>query len=69
MVLLGGIHALAGAAVGAAIYKLLDTIVTLYTVYWQAVLGAILALLVLAFPHGLLGVLHARRGRRRSGRD
>jgi branched-chain amino acid transport system permease protein len=68
MILLGGIHSLAGAAVGAAIYKVLDTIVTLYTAYWQAVLGGILAFLVLAFPHGLLGVLEARWRRGRAGR-
>ena len=61
MVLLGGVHAFAGAPVGAATYKLLDTVVTRYTEYWQLVLGTILALLVLAFPRGILGVLPERR--------
>jgi branched-chain amino acid transport system permease protein len=60
MVLLGGIDALAGAPLGAAIYKLLDTVVTRYTEYWQLVLGGILVVLVLAFPRGLLGLLAER---------
>jgi branched-chain amino acid transport system permease protein len=60
MVLLGGIDALAGAPLGAAIFKLLDTVVTRYTEYWQLVLGGILVVLVLAFPRGLLGLLAER---------
>jgi branched-chain amino acid transport system permease protein len=60
MVLLGGIQAFAGAPVGAAVYKVLDTVVTQYTAYWQFVLGAILVLVVLAFPRGILGALRAR---------
>src|SRR5262245_25708131 len=61
MVLLGGVQAYAGAPVGAATYKLLDTVVTRYTQYWQLVLGAVLIALVLAFPRGILGVLGERR--------
>ncbi|HET7341505.1 MAG TPA: ABC transporter permease, partial [Methylomirabilota bacterium] len=53
MVLLGGVGSLAGAPIGAAVYTLLDTIVSTYTEYWQLVLGAILIVLVLAFPRGL----------------
>src|SRR5438128_2163075 len=60
MVLLGGVQALAGAPVGAAVYKLLDTVATKYTEYWQLVLGAILILLVLVFPRGILGVVGDR---------
>jgi branched-chain amino acid transport system permease protein len=60
MVLLGGLHAFAGAPVGAAVYKILDTVVTQYTVYWQLVLGAILVVVVLAFPRGILGALRSR---------
>ncbi|MBI1847054.1 MAG: ABC transporter permease [Candidatus Rokubacteria bacterium] len=61
MVLLGGVQAFAGAAVGAAIYKVLDTVVTWYTDYWQLVIGLILVTLVVAFPRGVLGVLAERR--------
>jgi len=68
MVLLGGIHTLAGGPVGAAVYTVLDTVITKYTDYWQAVLGGILVLLVIVFPHGLVGVLHDRPAWRRAGR-
>jgi branched-chain amino acid transport system permease protein len=54
--------------VGAAVYTVLDTIITKYTDYWQAVLGGILVLLVILFPHGLLGVLPDRPAWRRAGR-
>lgn len=57
MTLLGGVQALAGAPLGAAVYKILDTVVTRYTEYWQLVLGGILILLVLAFPRGIVGLI------------
>jgi branched-chain amino acid transport system permease protein len=60
MVLLGGVHSAAGAPLGAAVYKVLDTVITRYTEYWQLVLGVILMVLVLAFPRGILGVVGAR---------
>jgi branched-chain amino acid transport system permease protein len=60
MVLLGGVGSAGGPAVGAVAYKLLDTMLTRYTEYWQLVLGAILVLLVTAFPRGILGVLGGR---------
>ena len=59
MVLLGGVGSPAGPLIGAAVYKLLDTVITRYTDYWQIVLGGILMVLVLAFPRGHRG--HARR--------
>ncbi|HEY3066004.1 MAG TPA: ABC transporter permease [Methylomirabilota bacterium] len=61
MVLLGGVQTLAGAPLGAAVFKTLDTLVTQYTQYWQLVLGAILMVLVVAFPRGILGVMGPRR--------
>jgi branched-chain amino acid transport system permease protein len=61
MVLLGGVGSPSGPLLGAAIYKLLDTVITRYTDYWQLVLGTILVVLVLAFPRGIAGVLD--RGR------
>ena len=63
MVLLGGLHTIAGAPLGAAIYKTLDTVVTRHTQYWQLVLGAILMALVLAFPRGILSVWQSARAR------
>jgi branched-chain amino acid transport system permease protein len=61
MVLLGGVGSPSGPIIGAAVYKLLDTVITRYTDYWQIVLGAILMVLVLAFPRGIAGVLDGRR--------
>jgi branched-chain amino acid transport system permease protein len=60
-VLLGGVGSSAGPLLGSAVYKLLDTVITRYTDYWQLVLGAILLLLVLVFPRGIAGVLRAER--------
>ena len=61
MVLLGGVSSPSGPLIGATVYKLLDTVITRYTDYWQIVLGAILIMLVLAFPRGIAGVLDGRR--------
>ncbi len=69
MILLGGIHTLAGAPAGAAVYKVLDTGITQYTSYWQAVLGTILVFLVVAFPHGLIGFAQSRWSRMRPDHD
>ena len=60
MVLLGGVGSFAGPPLGAVVYKLLDTVITRYTEYWQALLGGILIVLVLAFPRGLVAVLDLR---------
>jgi branched-chain amino acid transport system permease protein len=60
MVLLGGVGSPSGPLIGAAVYKLLDTVITRYTDYWQLVLGGILILLVLAFPRGIAGSLRWR---------
>ncbi len=61
MVLLGGVGSPSGPLIGATVYKLLDTVITRYTDYWQIVLGAILIMLVLVFPRGIAGVLDGRR--------
>ncbi len=68
MVLLGGLQVLAGAPLGAALYKGLDTLITNATDYWQAALGVTLILMVLALPEGILGRI-LRRGFRRGDGD
>ncbi len=55
MVLLGGIQTLSGPIVGAAVFTTLQDMVMRDTQYWRALLGAIILLLVLAFPSGLVG--------------
>jgi len=55
MILLGGVSAFPGPILGATVFTALDTVVTAALHYWGAVLGAILTVLVVAFPRGLLG--------------
>jgi branched-chain amino acid transport system permease protein len=57
VLMLGGVHRLGGAVVGATLYTLLDALIGRYTVYGQAVLGGLLIPLVLLFPRGILSVL------------
>jgi branched-chain amino acid transport system permease protein len=55
MVLLGGIQTLTGPVVGAAVYHFLQTEIMRTTDYWRIVLGAVILLLVVAFPQGIVG--------------
>jgi branched-chain amino acid transport system permease protein len=56
MVLLGGVETMAGPVVGALAYTgLYDGLLTA-TDHWRLVLGAVIVLLVLAFPDGIAGV-------------
>jgi ABC-type branched-subunit amino acid transport system permease subunit len=66
MVLLGGIQTLTGPVVGASVFATLQDTVMRQTEYWRALLGAIILLLVLAFPQGLVGAF-ASLGRKRRG--
>ncbi len=55
MVLLGGVQTLSGPVVGAAVYHALQTEVMRSTDYWRFILGAVIILLVVAFPQGIAG--------------
>ncbi|MEO6409774.1 MAG: ABC transporter permease [Burkholderiaceae bacterium] len=55
MVLLGGVQTLAGPIVGAVTFTWLQDAVARNTDYWRALLGAIILLIVLAFPQGIAG--------------
>jgi branched-chain amino acid transport system permease protein len=57
MVLLGGIQTLTGPIVGASVFVTLQDTVMRQTEYWRALLGAIILLLVLVFPSGIVGGL------------
>jgi len=57
MILLGGIQTLSGPIVGAAVYHFLQTEIMRTTDYWRIVLGAVILLLVVAFPQGIVGYL------------
>ena len=55
VVLLGGLNALAGPLIGAAVFTWLSDTLARATEYWRAVMGAMILLLVLAFPFGIGG--------------
>jgi len=56
MVLLGGMQTFTGPVWGAALFTWLQDSVSREFDYWRAALGAVLLLLVLAFPQGLAGL-------------
>jgi branched-chain amino acid transport system permease protein len=55
MVLLGGVQTLTGPVWGAALFTWLEDTVSREIAYWRAAIGAVILLLVLAFPHGVAG--------------
>jgi branched-chain amino acid transport system permease protein len=57
MVLLGGLNALAGPLIGAATFTWMQDELARATDYWRAATGAVILLIVLAFPHGIGGAL------------
>ncbi len=65
MTILGGSGVFLGPVAGAAAFYALEQLVTRWTESWMIVLGALLALLVVVFPRGILGTLVALAGRRR----
>jgi branched-chain amino acid transport system permease protein len=60
MVLLGGIQTLTGPIVGAAVFTVLQDNVMRQTSFWRGLLGAVILLLVLVFPGGIVGALSKR---------
>jgi branched-chain amino acid transport system permease protein len=56
IVLLGGIDALAGPLIGASAFTWLHDALPRHTEYWRSAFGAIVLLLVLAFPMGIGGM-------------
>jgi branched-chain amino acid transport system permease protein len=62
-VLLGGLQALSGPLVGAAVFIGLQDTVARHTEYWRAFVGAAILAITLAFPAGIVGTLkHWLRG-------
>ncbi|MFM9939875.1 MAG: ABC transporter permease [Hyphomicrobiaceae bacterium] len=55
MVLLGGVQSLVGPVIGAAMFTWLQDAIIRVTPYWQAVLGAAVIVLTMAFPQGVAG--------------
>ncbi len=64
MILLGGFANFLGPVVGAFAFIVLQDQVMSLTEYWRFVFGAMLALIVIFFPRGLMGLLEGRVGAR-----
>ncbi|HVN34460.1 MAG TPA: ABC transporter permease [Casimicrobiaceae bacterium] len=64
MVLLGGLNALAGPLLGAAVFTWLSDALARATEYWHAVLGAAILLIVIVAPMGIAGALQRLFGPR-----
>jgi branched-chain amino acid transport system permease protein len=61
MVLLGGVQSLAGPVWGAALFTWLEDSISREVAYWRAAIGAVILLLVLAFPQGIAGLFKRLR--------
>lgn len=56
MVILGGVGYLYGGLLGAVAFLLMEEVLIGYTIHWQLYLGAVLLLVVLVAPNGLLSL-------------
>jgi branched-chain amino acid transport system permease protein len=56
MAVLGGVHSFLGPALGAAVYVVLEVLISGRTEYWPLAMGVIILVLVLAMPTGLTGL-------------
>jgi len=57
MVMLGGIATILGPVVGAAVYVILETVVTGYTEHWMIITGPVIVLIALLARRGIYGFL------------
>jgi branched-chain amino acid transport system permease protein len=67
MAVLGGFRNFTGPIVGAVVFNYLKTYAVGFTVYWQALLGLVLVVLVVVLPTGIVGTVRllAAAARRR----
>jgi branched-chain amino acid transport system permease protein len=56
MAVLGGVHTFLGPALGAAVYVVLEVLISGHTEYWPLAMGVIILALVLVMPTGLTGL-------------
>jgi branched-chain amino acid transport system permease protein len=56
MAVLGGVQTFLGPAIGAAVYVVLEVLISGRTEYWPLAMGVVILLLVLAMPAGLAGL-------------
>lgn len=63
MVLLGGLNAVAGPLIGAAVFTWMQDALARSTDYWRAATGGLILVIVLLFPLGIGGALSRLRSR------
>lgn len=65
MCIVGGVGVFIGPIVGAAFITLLEHYISIYTLYWQMVLGLLIVIVVLFMPNGVCRFIQDKfRGRR-----
>lgn len=60
MVILGGISTVLGPLVGAAVYVVLETVLSAYTQHWMVILGPLILVIALTATRGVWGMLPRR---------
>ncbi len=64
MAVLGGFRTFIGPVVGAAVYVMLEVVISGKTEYWPLFMGTIIVALVLLMPEGIMGITsRARHGK------
>lgn len=61
MAVLGGLHVFAGPMIGAAVFVVLEVVISGYTEYWPLIMGCIILTLILVLPEGLVGTQAVHR--------
>jgi branched-chain amino acid transport system permease protein len=56
MTILGGMSGFFGPIIGVTIFVLLEDMVGRSTEYWSFVIGIIMLIMVMIFPHGIIGI-------------
>lgn len=56
MVLIGGAGTIVGPVLGAALYVILETVISSYTNSWMMIVGAVFIIFVIFFPKGIVGI-------------
>ena len=61
MAVMGGMRMFWGPLLGAAVFVVLQDYISSLTVNWMSFIGALIVLIVLFFPRGILGLVRQRR--------
>jgi branched-chain amino acid transport system permease protein len=65
ILVLGGLGQMFGSIAGSVVFTLLQDALMAHTQYWRFALGALLALIIIFSPQGIVGLLSQAFGRRR----